>query len=144
MEISHTYEAAVRWTGERRGSLALEGKTKLDVSTPPEFGGPPGVISPEDLFVSAVASCYLTTFLAMADKVRASFVNFSCRAEATLEKVEGVGLAFTTIVLKPKVGIADLSEERSLNRAMELAKKHCLVTNSTTCQVVLEPTIQVV
>jgi len=144
MEISHTYEADVRWSGERRGSLSVGTKINLEVSTPTEFGGPPGLVSPEDLFVAAAASCYLTTFLAMADKARASFVSFSCRAEATLEKAEGKGLIFTAIVLRPKIGITDLSEERSVVRALELAKKYCLVTNSTISQVTLEPTVQVV
>ncbi|MBW1711947.1 MAG: OsmC family protein [Deltaproteobacteria bacterium] len=144
MEVSYTFSASVRWSGERRGQLGLEGKRALEIATPPEFGGPPGVISPEDLFVASAATCFLTTFLAMADKVRASFVSFSCKADATLENIEGKGLIFTAIVLHPKVGIADISEERPITRALELAKKYCLVTNSMTCPVELEPSVQVV
>ncbi len=144
MEASYTFEAEVRWTGERKGRLSWEGKPGIEVSSPPEFGGPPGFISPEDLFVASAVSCYLSTFLAMADKVRASFVNFSCSAEATLEQVEGRGLLFTSIVLKPKVGIADVGEERPVTNALELAKKYCLVTNSMTCEVEVSPTVEVV
>jgi len=144
MEVSHTFSNDIHWDGERRGTLAIEGKADLPISTPPEFGGPPGIISAEDLFVASAGVCFHSTFLAMADKVRASFVNFSCRAEGTLEKVEGKGLLFTSIVLKPKVGIADLGEERPIKRALELAKKYCLVTNSMSCPVEMEPVVEVV
>lgn len=144
MEASYTFEAEARWTGERRGSLQIAGKPDVEFAPPPEFGGPPGVTTPEDLFVGSALTCYATTFLAMADKVRASFVRFSCAAEATLEKVEGAGLLFTKIVLKPKVRITDIGEEAPVNRALELAKKYCLVTNSMTCEVSLEPQIEVV
>lgn len=145
MEYSHTYASEVRWLGERVGGLHFpESRVTLQVATAPEFGGPPGFVSPEDLFVAAAAACYLTTFLAMADKIRASFVTFTCRVEATLEKVEGQGLIFTSLVLKPRVSLTDLSEERPVTKALELAKKFCLVTNSMSCRVELQPTIQVV
>lgn len=144
MEISHTYRATIRWMGERNGKISLDGKLDLEISTPPEFGGPPSRVSPEDIFVASAVSSYMTTFLATADKVRASFVSFSCQAEGTLEKVEGVGLAFTSIVLKPKIRVADLSEERSVGKALEQAKRDCLVTNSMNCRIELEPDVDVV
>ena len=144
MEASYTYTAEVRWTGERRGIFSVEGKPEVEVASPPEFGGPTGVISPEDLFVASAVVCFLTTFLAMADRVRASFIRFSCSADAVLEKVQGKGLIFTSITLKPRVTIADQSEEHPVNRALELTKKYCLVTNSMNCQVEMEPQIEVV
>lgn len=143
MEASYTYSADVRWIGERKGILSLEGKVELEFASPPEFGGPTGVMSPEDLFVASAVTCYLTTFLAMADRVRASFIRFSCSADAVLEKVRGKGLIFTSLTLKPRVAITDQSEEQPINRALELTKKYCLVTNSMNCQVEMEPQIEV-
>ncbi len=144
MEASYIYSATIRWSGERKGLLELAGKKDMSVATPPEFGGPPGVISPEGLFVATAASCRMTTFLTMADKVRASFVNFSCSAEATLRKVEGKGFLFTNLMLRPRVGVADIGEERAIKRALDLSKKYCLVTNSMTCEVEMEPVVEVV
>lgn len=143
MEGSYTYQAEVRWSGERNGLLSLAGKPELTVAPPPEFGGPTGLITPEDLFVSSAAACFLTTFLAMADRTRASFVRFSCSAEGVLEKVQGRGLVFTSIKLRPKVFIADQSEEHPVQRALDLTKKYCLVTNSMNCQVEMEPQVEV-
>lgn len=144
MEASYTYTAELKWTGERKGELHVEGRPSIEIAPAPEFGGPPSVLSPEDLYTCAAVSSISTTFLAMADKVRASFVRFSCTAETTLEKVEGRGLVFTKLKLTPRVAIADHGEERAVVRALELAKKFCLVTNSMTCEVELEPEIIVV
>ncbi len=144
MENPYVYHASVRWSGERAGVLSLSGKPDLNISPPPEFGGPPGVISPEDLFVSAVAACFMATFLAMCEKVRASFVTFSCAAEGVLDKMDGKGLAFTSVTLRPKVGIADTGEERAVRRALDLAKKYCIVSNSLACPVNMEPKVDVI
>lgn len=144
MEASYTFTTDCRWTGERRGKLVFEGKPDIEIASPPEFGGPPGTISPEDLFVGTACSCYLTAFLTMADKVGASFVRFSCVAEATLENVEGQGLIFTTIVFKPRVDIMDIGEEDPIRRALALAKRYCLVTNSMTCEVEVIPEVVVI
>jgi organic hydroperoxide reductase OsmC/OhrA len=45
------------------------GKPPLEVATPPEFpGGIAGVWSPEDLLVTATASCYAVTLAAIAER----------------------------------------------------------------------------
>jgi organic hydroperoxide reductase OsmC/OhrA len=57
------YEVGTRWSGEKRGVLSLAGKPDLEVASPPEFRGHPGVWSPQDLLVAAVNACAMTTFL---------------------------------------------------------------------------------
>ncbi|MBF0497716.1 MAG: OsmC family protein, partial [Deltaproteobacteria bacterium] len=97
-QTDYYYPGAVTWVGERRGTLSLEGKPPLDVATPPEFGGHDNTITPEDLFVSSAAVCFMSSFLAMAKKVRANFSSFTCRANGKMELVEQeTGLQFTPI-----------------------------------------------
>jgi len=51
-EVHSTYPVAVRWEGEKRGlGSSPDGLPDLKVSSPPPFGGPAGVWSPEHLFV---------------------------------------------------------------------------------------------
>ena len=58
--------------------------TRVEVATPPEFAnGMPGIWSPEHLFVAAVNSCLMTTYLAIADNSKLPFVSFSSRATGT-------------------------------------------------------------
>src|SRR5207245_9476311 len=48
---SFQYEVRVRWGDLKRGVLTAAGKPDLEVASPPEFRGHPGVWTPEHLFV---------------------------------------------------------------------------------------------
>ena len=63
------FPLSVEWIGGRRVRAAVDGKHSLDVATPPEFRGTdPDVWSPEDLFVSAAASCLAVTLAGLAER----------------------------------------------------------------------------
>ena len=141
--VTHLYEANIKWIGEKKGEIRFEGKPPLPVATPPEFGGHEGFVSPEDLFVGAAVTCFMSTFLAMALKVRADFKSFACRGQGKLEQIEGQGLLFTRIDLYPKVGIGAVEDEAKVRKSLELAKKYCLVTNSMKTEVLVNPEVTV-
>ena len=143
MDKEYQYQAEVKWTGEKKGTLFLDGKPDLAVATPPEFGGHEGVTTPEDLFVATAVVCYMSTFLAMGAKTRAKWEEFSCRGEGKVELVSGRGLLFTRIDLFPRVTISRGSNESAVNKALDLAKKYCLVTNSMTTEIEVHPEINV-
>jgi organic hydroperoxide reductase OsmC/OhrA len=112
--------------------MIIEGKPKVEISTPPEFDGPEGIISPEDLFVASAASCFMTTFVSFTKKMRIEFKSFSCEGHGTLERVEK-GFQFTKILLKTKVGIESEDLRSKTERALDLSGKYCLVSNSMKC-----------
>jgi organic hydroperoxide reductase OsmC/OhrA len=91
----HLYKTEIEWTGERHGELTAQALPKLDVDAPPEFKGHDGVWTPEHLFVASVNSCFMTTFLAIAENSKLEVVKFHAEAEGTLENVEGQGLMIT-------------------------------------------------
>ena len=62
------YRTAVRWTEEHKGVISSPDKPDVEVACPPEFGGHEGYWSAEDLFVAAVNTCIMTTFLSLAEK----------------------------------------------------------------------------
>jgi organic hydroperoxide reductase OsmC/OhrA len=129
---SHEYLVKLDWTHGRVGNLTVEGKPKIQVSAPPEFDGPEGIISPEDLFVAAATSCFMTTFVTFSKKMRIEFKSFSCDGYGTLERVEK-GFQFTKLLLKAKVVVESEELVPKAERAMELAGKYCLVSNSMKC-----------
>ncbi len=134
-EESHTYEVRVDWDHDRIGNLVIEGKPTVQVATPPEFeGGVPGIISPEDLFVASAASCMMTTFVTFSKKMRFEFKSFSCKGIGTLERVEK-GFQFTHILLRSTVVVGSEDVKQKAERALELAGKYCLVSNSMKCTV---------
>ncbi len=141
MEHQHLYKTEIEWTGERHGELRAPALPKLEVDAPPEFNGHEGVWTPEHLFVAAVNSCFMTTFLAIAENSKLEFVKFNADAEGILEKVEGKGLMITHITLRPKLVVKhDRDTQRAL-RIFEKAEKHCLIANSIRQETKLEPQV---
>ncbi|MHA1652501.1 MAG: OsmC family protein [Candidatus Thorarchaeota archaeon] len=132
---SHRYEVRVDWDHDRIGDLIIEGKPTIQVATPPEFeGGVPGIISPEDLFVAAAATCMMTTFVTFSKKMRFDFKGFTCKGVGMLERVEK-GFQFTHILLETTVVVESEELVHKAERALELSGKYCLVTNSMKCKV---------
>ncbi|UCH04271.1 MAG: OsmC family protein [Candidatus Thorarchaeota archaeon] len=131
-EESHEYHVKVDWTHGREGNLTVEGKPKVLVSSPPEFGGPEGIISPEDLFVGAATACFMTTFVAFTDKMRFDFKSFTCEGKGILKRV-GKGFQFTKLHLTTTVEVESEEFVPKAERALELAEKYCLVSNSMKC-----------
>ena len=129
---THEYTVKVDWKHDRVGDMIVEGKPTVEISTPPEFDGPEGIISPEDLFVASAATCFMTTFVSFTKKMRIEFKSFSCEGHGTLERVEK-GFQFTKILLKTKVGIESEDLRSKTERALDLSGKYCLVSNSMKC-----------
>jgi len=144
MERQYLYETKVEWTGAREGELTAGALPRLHVDAPPEFNGHEGSWTPEHLFVGAVNSCFMTTFLAIAQNSRLEFVSFNAAAEGKLEKREGLGFSITEIVLRPKLTLRNARDADRAGRILDKAEKHCLISNSVKTQIRLEPEIEVV
>ncbi len=130
----HEYTARVDWTQGSEGIMLTDGKPAIEVAAPPEFDGPEGMLSPEDLFVAAAASCFMTTFVTFSKKIRFDYKSFSCIAKGTLERVEK-GFEFTKIHISTTVSVGSDDIKSKAERALELAAKYCLVSNSMKCPI---------
>jgi peroxiredoxin-like protein len=141
MENQYSYATEIEWTGERRGDLSAPHLPDLEVDAPPEFKGHEGVWTPEHLFVAAVNSCFMTTFLAIAENSKLEFVSFSADAKGKLEKLEGQGFIMTEVLLRPKLLISHARDVERAGRILEKAEKHCLISNSIKTETRLEPKV---
>lgn len=144
MSEKHFYEVSVQWNAEKKGTMSSPGLSPVEVATPPEFpGGHPGIWSPEHLFVGAVNSCFMTTFLAIAANSKLDYADFQSRAIGTLESVEGK-LAISEIVIEAVTRIQDEAQRQKALKVMEKSEKACLISNSVKTIVHLKPTVEVV
>ncbi len=141
MENKYFYTTEVEWTGERRGDLRAPIMPSLQVDAPPEFKGHDGVWTPEHLFVASVNSCFMTTFLAIAENSKLEFVSFKADAKGKLEKVDGRGFVMTEVVLRPRLVIRHARDAERAIRILEKAEKNCLISNSIKTETKLEPEI---
>ena len=127
----HSYNISLKWEEGRKGIMeSPELPTKIEVATPPEFEkGIPGIWSPEHLYTASVLSCFMTTFLAIAEYSKLEFENFDCDAEGILDKVEGKFL-MTEINLTAKLKISDISKKEKAERVLHKSEAACLISNS--------------
>jgi peroxiredoxin-like protein len=141
-QLKHTYNINLNWKEGRLGTLSSpELEKELDVATPPQFpGGIEGVWSPEHLYVASLTSCFMTTFLAIADYSGLKFDSLEIRSAGNLEKPEKKML-MTEITISPRLAIPDESDKEKALRILEKAKKACLISNSVTSTVTLDPVV---
>lgn len=142
---THSYHVSVEWESGRRGTLTSpELPSPIEVATPPQFpGGIAGVWSPEHLYTAAAVSCFMTTFLAVAEFSKLTYAGLTCDAEGIMGKEEGK-FRMTGIRLKPVLRISDEGQRDRALRVMEKAKAACLISNSMKTEVSMEPTVEVV
>jgi peroxiredoxin-like protein len=141
MENEYFYETEVGWMGKRHGYLQSPGLPILEVAPPPEFQGQGHIWTPEHLLVASVNSCYMATFVAMAEYSSLELVSFSSSAVGKLEKAER-GYVMTEITLRPKLVIKHEYDTERAQRLLEKAEKNCFVSNSIKGSVRLVPEIQ--
>lgn len=143
MDTGHTYRIRGKSTTLRSGEVASPTVPgSIEFSAPPEFLGKSGVWTPEDFFVAAVVTCYVSTFSSIADLSKFSFVALDVEAEGRLERVEGAW-KFVQVILRPALQITRESDRERAGRLLEKAEKGCLVARSITAQTVLEPSVTV-
>src|SRR6184192_3865431 len=105
MEKRYSYRAHAHWTMHKRGILDVEEIPRtINFAAPPEFGGEPGLWTPEHMLLGSVATCYVATFRAIAEASKLLCDRMEVFVEGTIEKREG-GFRFTQIVVKPTVRI---------------------------------------
>ncbi len=139
---SFSYRSAVEWLGEKRGRLTAAGLPPLEVATPPEFKGHPGLWPPEHLLVSAVNACIMTTFLAIAERHRVEFLSYESEAEGTVEMIQGKFM-FSRVQVHPRVSVQRREMAADVKRAIEGAEKRCLISLSLRSEVVVRPEVVV-
>lgn len=143
MTTPYFYQTEVEWTGEKRGELRSPGLPGIQVASPPEFKGHENIWTPEHLFVSAVNSCFMTTFLAIAEMSKLEFTSFTAEALGKLEKLEGQGFMMTQIIIRPRLYIGRAEDRDRAERILEKAERSCLISNSVKTVVKLETEITV-
>ena len=139
----HNYQVDLTFTQDRKGTLSSPVLTQsVEVATPPEFPkGIPGIWSPEHLFVAAISSCLMTTFLAVSENSKLPFVSFNCEAIGKLDKVDGKFM-MTEVTLKPTLVIEQADQYDRAKRILEMSEKACLISNSVKSTIIFEPTIK--
>ncbi len=139
---AHYYNVNLKWLEDRKGEInSPELEQTIEVATPPQFTkGIENIWSPEHLLTAAVNSCYMTTFLAIAENSRLDYSAFDCNAKGKLEQVEGKFL-MTEMILEPTLVIKNEADREKAERILQKSEAACLISNSIKSKVILSTTI---
>ena len=135
---AHYYNVNLNWIKDRKGKMASpELNDTIEVATPPEFpNGIEGIWSPEHLLTASVVSCFMTTFLSIAENSKLEFTSFDCPAKGKMEQIEGKFL-MTEIILEPTLVITKESYKDRAERILQKSEAACLISNSIKSKVTL-------
>lgn len=110
------------WSGHASG-------LEVKLSIPPEFEGPGGGFSPEDIYALALANCFIATFKVITAKSKLDFKDLKLKSKLTVDRGEG-GVPWMS---KIEIGV-QLSGVTNPDRALQLLEKtskNCMILNST-------------
>ena len=142
--MEHNYEVSVEWQEDRKGLMASPVLNQtIEVATPPQFPkGMEGIWSPEHLFVAAINSCLMTTFLAIAENSKLDYVSFNSKGTGKLDQVEGKFL-MTEVTLEPVVTVEDEKNKEKAERVLQKSEANCLISNSVKSKIIFKPHVKV-
>ncbi len=145
-EEVHLFTLSSVWEGtsDGDGSLTTSGG-ELEYGTPSAFGGRPGRLSPEDLLLGALTSCYSISFAYLAERRRLPIVRISVQAEGDVVRQPDRTLKFTAIRLRPTIEAGEIDEKQraAIEDAAHRAELYCVISNAVRGNVAVsvEPTI---
>jgi organic hydroperoxide reductase OsmC/OhrA len=131
-----TYRAALHWEGGHRAVVSSGERPTLPVSPPEDFpGGEADRWSPEHLYLAALQSCTMLSFLAHCSHHDLVVQEYSASTSGSIERrVEDHRYAFTHLemVVTARMAPGQAEAARALTGK---AERDCFITASTTAAV---------
>jgi organic hydroperoxide reductase OsmC/OhrA len=122
----HHYQTWLVRTFSSRARLEAPPRPLISAGPPPEFDGDATAWSAEQLLLSAIGVCVLTTFEALAARARLDLSAWEARVGGMVDRGEN-GLAFTKFIVDIDMEVSDVDRARAV---LEETKQHCLISNA--------------
>lgn len=98
--------------------------------------------TPEDLLLSAIASCYTITFRTLAEHSKFEYIDLQVEVEGAISKTE-TGYAFGEVLVRANLMIPQEEEQARAIKLLNKAKGLCLVSRALAIKQVFEPVVAV-
>lgn len=139
----HAFTANLSWRRSAAGPAAhnhevvLPGRPPIEVSAAPQYRGDPTRANPEELFLAALASCQMLTYLALAARAGIEVAAYDDDARATLAIVDR-RMRIASVVLRPRITLAPGQDAERARSLVAAAHAGCFIANSVSCPVEVE------
>jgi organic hydroperoxide reductase OsmC/OhrA len=135
----HHYQTWLVRTLSSRARLEAPPRPLISAGPPPEFDGDATAWSAEQLLLSSIGMCVLTTFEAFAARARVDLSAWEARVGGMVDRSEQ-GLSFTKFTVDIDMEVSDVERARSV---LDETKRHCLISNALRAPVEIEAKIRV-
>jgi len=143
MENEHKYHVVAWWSSGKAGIAKSDSAPNaIHFAAPPQFGGPEGRWTPEDLLITALASCFTTTFHAIAGYSKFECTDLEVEAGGTVNKTV-TGYTFSEIAIRAHLTIPSEDERERAISLLQKTKELCLVSRALATAQSFETQIEV-
>ena len=143
MTEQYIHSVTAWWTSGRAGITRSDSAPNaIHFTAPPEFKGLHGMWTPEDLMLSAIASCFVTTFHSLASYASFEYTDLEVKADGIISKAYS-GYQFEEIVLHPRLRVSTREHEKVALKLLENTKLLCLISRSISTPLKFEAQVKV-
>jgi len=151
MPKEHHYKLTATWDGnkgtgtshvrayDRSHTVTIAGKPELHLTTDNAAVGDQTKLNPEDLFVTAVSSCHMLSYLYICAMEGVIVTGYVDHATGTMAEDENGGGRFKILTLNPEVTVESANMIDKANELHHKAHEICYIANSVNFEVRCNP-----
>lgn len=102
--------------------------TEITMAIPPEFAGPGGGFSPEDIYAMALSNCFIATFKVFAEKSRLNFKEIIVQTNLSVDRNEKGFPWMAKIHLN--VNLSGVTQKENALKILDKTSQGCMILNS--------------
>jgi uncharacterized OsmC-like protein len=122
------FRASLIWDRASGAEVRTRKHQGLKLDMPIKFGGKGRHLCPDELFLSSIGGCLLTTFLYFKKKLKINIEELEIAVSGTLRAgTEGYRISSIRAIISAR---ARRSDEINVRRCIELAKEYCHITRT--------------
>ncbi len=150
----HHYSAHLIWDGNhgdgttnyatygREHRVLAGNKPALELTADPAFRGDAKKHNPEDLFLAAISSCHMLSYLALCAKYRIDVRSYEDRATGIMREDGRGGGRFVEVTLHPVVTVASADHIEKARQLHDRAHEQCFIAASCSVPIHHEPEVR--
>jgi len=126
--LSFSVSADSPTEGEKKWKTDTGTTPPLTVAIPPEFDGPGGGYSPEDLYAFSLLNCFMATFKVVAERSKLHYGSIHLNGELTVDRNE-MGVPWMKH-FRLRARLMGAEDPVRAERILEKTSASCLILNS--------------